>query len=339
MRRTVLAILALVVSVAGPVRPAAAEMLLPSAPPPADSIGIRLLEAPADAADDPRAQVHIVDHLPPGTVITRRIEISSTTGSTLHAALYPAAAHITGGSFSGADGRTENDLSSWTSVEPPEIEVPAGGRAVATVTIAVPSDAAPGEQYAVVWAEARSASVDGGIAQVSRVGLRVYLSVGPGGAPAPDFTIESLTAERRSDGAPRILATVHNTGGRALDLAGALELSDGPGGVRAGPFRATLGTTLAVGATEPVTIALDGELPAGPWLATITLHSGRVERTAEATVTFPVSGSSRAVDATSPHRDPLSAAAVVALLAATALLAALVALRRRNARALVLLHG
>ena len=40
---------------------------------------------------------------------------------------------------------------------PSASDVPAGGRATAIVTIAVPSDAAPGERYGVVWAEARSA--------------------------------------------------------------------------------------------------------------------------------------------------------------------------------------
>src|SRR5688572_30162225 len=37
------------------------------------SIGIRLVDAPVTARDDPRAQIYIVDHLAPGTVITRRI--------------------------------------------------------------------------------------------------------------------------------------------------------------------------------------------------------------------------------------------------------------------------
>ena len=120
------------------------------------------------------------------------------------------------------------------------------------MTITVPSDAAPGEQYGVVWAEARSAPVaGGGVIQVSRVGIRLYVSVGPGGAPAADFTIDSLTANRSADGQPTVLATVHNTGGRALDMSGTLQLLAGPGGLSAGPFPATLGTTLAIGDTEP----------------------------------------------------------------------------------------
>ena len=54
------------------------------------------------------------------------------------------------------------------------------------MTIAVPRDAAPGERYGVVWAEVRAAApAAGGITQVSRVGIRIYLSVGPGGRPPP----------------------------------------------------------------------------------------------------------------------------------------------------------
>lgn len=287
MQRWVLAIPAILVLAATVAGTAVAS----GSPPDEGSIGIRLLEAPAGAEDDPRAQVHIVDHLAPGTTITRRIEVSNTSETTLHAVLYPSAATIDEGSFVGGEGRTENDLSSWTTVSPTALDVPARSSASATVVVAVPGDAAPGEQYAVVWAEARSTPSDGaGIAQVSRVGVRLYLSVGPGGAPAADFSIEALGAERTADGTPRILATVHNTGGRALDLAGSLELADGPGGVRAGPFPATLGTTLAIDATDAVTVELDGNLPAGPWAVTIALRSGRVERTAHGTITFPSPG-------------------------------------------------
>jgi hypothetical protein len=253
-------------------------------------IGLRLLDAPVDAGDDPRARLYIVDHLAPGTVIHRRIEVSNSTASTAHISLYPTAATIEKGSFLGAAGHTPNDVSTWTSVDPGAADLPAGGHATATVTILIPNDAAPGEQYGVVWAEIRSAPVDGGVIQVSRVGIRIYLSVGAGGAPAADFTIDSLTAERSSNGQPTVLATVHNTGGRALDMNGTLKLLNGPGGLSAGPFLATLGTTLAIGDKEAVTIPLDEGIPAGPWDARITLRSGLLERTARATITFPAAG-------------------------------------------------
>jgi hypothetical protein len=264
---------------------------------PDGGIGLRLLDAPASAANDPRAQLYVVDHLAPGSIIQRRIEVSNNTATATHVGLYPAAATIVDGSFLGADGHTPNELSTWTSVDPGASDIPAGGEVTATVTITVPTNAAPGEQYGVVWAEARSSPIDGGgVTQVSRVGIRVYLSVGPGGPPAANFSVDSLTAMRSETGRPMVRASVHNTGGRALDMFGNLQLSAGPGGLGAGPFPATLGTTVAIGATETVTIILDMQIPAGPWEAGITLHSGLLERGAQATITFPGAGASPPVE-------------------------------------------
>lgn len=227
------------------------------------------------------------------------VEIENTTAATAHIALYPAAATIAEGTFVGAVGRTANELSTWTSLSPAAADVVSGGRMRASVSIAVPIDAAPGEQYGVIWAEAPSGrAAEDAITQISRVGIRIYLSVGPGGAPAADFTIDSMTASRSSDGEPMVVAAVHNTGGRALDLSGTLRLQDGPGGLSAGPFPASLGVTLAIGATAPVTIALDKRLPAGPWEAQITLRSGLVERTERATISFPDSGAALSVNTT-----------------------------------------
>jgi hypothetical protein len=257
-------------------------------PDPVGSIGLRLVDVPVGAGDDPRAKLYIVDHLAPGAVINRRVEVSNTTDSTIHIELYAAAATLANGSFLGSAGRTANDLSTWTSVAPRSIEVPAHGTELATVTIGIPRDAAPGEQYGAVWAEARATpSTPDGVTHVSRVGIRLYLSVGLGGPPAADFTIETLTAERTSEGLPMIVATVENTGGRALDMNGSLRLSEGPGGLKAGPFPATLGTTLAIGDTATVTIVLDERVPNGPWDARVVLRSGLLERSAHANVAFP----------------------------------------------------
>jgi hypothetical protein len=91
------------------------------------SIGVRLVDVPANATNDPRARMYIVDHLAPGTVIHRRIEISNTTAATEHVELYSAAAAIKKGSFLGAAGRTRNDLSTWISVRPRSAESPRVG--------------------------------------------------------------------------------------------------------------------------------------------------------------------------------------------------------------------
>jgi hypothetical protein len=255
---------------------------------PGGAVGIRLLDAPRSRSNDPRAHLYVVDHVNPGATLTRRVELSNRTSKPVRLSLYAAGADVQQGRFRFLDGRTPNELASWAAVQPAQVRLPPGTTAPATLTISVPPTAAAGERYAVVWAElATSGAAGGGVSAINRVGVRVYLSVGAGGEPPSDFIIESLAAQRAADGRPVVAAQVRNTGGRALDLSGELRLAGGPGGLRAGPFAAQLGTTLGLGETEPVLVPLDRAIPPGPWQARITLRSGWVRRTARATITFP----------------------------------------------------
>jgi hypothetical protein len=61
--------------------------------------------------NDPRARTYIVDHVLPGTVIHRRVEVSNTSGALLRPQLYAAAAAVQNGTFGLAPGRTRNELS------------------------------------------------------------------------------------------------------------------------------------------------------------------------------------------------------------------------------------
>ncbi len=310
---------------------ASAEALHLGVSDPRGGIGVRLLPEPGDAGRDPRAQLYIVEHLPPGSVLSRRIEVINTTQDPATVSLYAAGATIEDGHFVGADDRSANDLSTWSSVLPASVDLPGGGSAIVTVMITVPSDAEPGERFAAVWAEVRSGTTSG-ILQINRVGIRLYVSVGLGAAPASDFTIVSLTAQRSLDGFPSVVATVRNTGGRALDIVGSLELLNGPGGLRAGPFPVNLGTTLSVGDIEQVTIELDQRIPNGPWDAELTLHSGLLERSAKALITFPESGSELPVPATDTTgaRWPFAVAAGFILLVALPILPTLWRHQRRT---------
>ncbi len=160
-------------------------------------IGLRLLDIPTAAQDDPRAQSYVVDRLAPGTVIQRRIQVQNDSDSTQLVRIYPGAAHIEAGSFIGEDDPAVNELTTWTSVDQEQLEVAPGESADVTVTIDVPADAPEGEQYAAIWAEIRSTpNKNANIIQASRVGIRMYLSVGPGNGKPADFSIDSLTSAR-----------------------------------------------------------------------------------------------------------------------------------------------
>jgi hypothetical protein len=304
-------------------------------PTPGDSVGLRLVDAPADRAQDPRAHIYIVDHLAPGTTILRRVEVSNGTAQAMHIRLYAGAAALEQGQFKAPGGPGGNELAGWTSVSPPAVDVPPGGTMQATVTIRVPSSASSGERYGVVWAELPASQANGGVSLVNLTGVRIYLSVGPGGEPASGFVIQSLVARRDQQGHPVVAAQVRNTGGRALDLAGRASLSGGPGRLSAGPFDAK-NETLPIGQSGDVLVPLDPAIPSGSWKVQVTLHSGLVENTAEALLEVPATSEpaqarvrARPVKS-APHS--LTLIAGVVLLGAVSLGLAGAARRRRRQR-------
>jgi hypothetical protein len=254
----------------------------------AGGIGVRLLAVPGGSNRNPLARSYIVARLVPGTSIRRRVAISNTTRSTALVSIYPAGAGVHRGAFAFAPGHRPNELSSWTSVNRDTLRLAPGGTAFETVRIKVPRGASSGERDAVVWAQVSApAPAGGGITLVNRVGVRVYVSVGPGGAPPASFTIGPLAGRRSGTGHPLVLATVRNSGQRTLDISGSLILSGGPGGLRAGPFPVKLAPTLAPNDAELATVQLDRRLPRGPWHAHIRLTSGTLTRTAAGALTFP----------------------------------------------------
>lgn len=271
-------------------------LVQPAAAVDAGGVGIRLLDAPVDRKDDPRARTYVVDHVHPGATIKRRIEVTNEGSSATPIAVYAAAANLIGGNFVVADGRTSNELASWITATPASAQLSPGGRAQVSVEVRVPAGASPGERYAAVLAEipAKPSGTGTTVGVATRVGVRVYLDVGPGGEPASDFRVDTLTAVRAADGTPEVTARITNTGGRAIDLGGTLALSAGPGGLRAGPFPVDSVQTLAVKASDEVLVKLDKSLPVGPWHARIDMQSGRIKRAAEATITFPAANGTAA---------------------------------------------
>ncbi|WP_433530160.1 hypothetical protein ACQPYA_28870 [Micromonospora sp. CA-263727] len=182
-------------------------------------------------------------------------------------------------------------MSEWITLDRDSVMLDPQEEAQFTATIQVPPDASAGEQYAVIWAATVPApDSTASVNIVQRVGIRVYLDVGPGGEPPSDFAIGEVVPARDEQGRPSAAVTVRNTGGRALDMTGSATLSDGPGGVRAGPFDVVQGTTLAAGETGTVRVLFPTELANGPWRITLDLASGKVRRSASGTITFPEPG-------------------------------------------------
>lgn len=251
-------------------------------------IGIRLIAQPSIASASLLGQSYIVGRLAPGAKVTRQIEITNSTASTANVSVYAAGATQQRSIFGLDPGHSPNELSSWTSVSRGVVHMPSRTKTLDTVTIDVPKHASSGERYAVVWAEV-SAAVTGGVTRVNRVGIRMYLSIGPGGAPPPQFAIGSLSTTTSKSGYRFLVASIHNSGRSTLELSGTLMLANGPGRLSAGPFPVKLGLALAPYDTKPMMVRLDKRLPRGPWRVELRLTSGVVEHTAVTTLKFPAS--------------------------------------------------
>jgi hypothetical protein len=276
-----------ILSIFSPVAGAATSSSLSVPQAPHGAFGVRLVDAPVSEADNPRALRYIIDYLPTGTVIHRRILIANGEARTARFTVYADAAHITAGQFAGDTGATRSELTGWVSVQHPVVTLAAGASVTDLVTIKVPLGATSGEHYGVVWVQQAAKARTGGgssVIEVDRVGVRIYLAVGRGGAPPSSFDITSLTGHLTHAGRPTIVAHVNNTGGRAIDLNGTVHLTDGPGGTSSGPFAAQQTVTLAPGQSWNVTFAAPKNLPQGAWQATVNLASGLTTAKATATI-------------------------------------------------------
>jgi len=259
-----------------------------SRPPPAGVFGIRLVDIPVNEADNPRAYRYIIDHLNPGTTIHRRVQVANLTTSAARVTLYPDAAIIRAGSFVGDAGQTPSYLTTWITLSRHSVSLAPHTRAMVTVTIQVPPTASPGNLYGVIWAQETNlgkTSSGVNIIETNRVGIRIYLNVGPGGPSPVNFDITSIRGTRSPRGQFMVAAQVNNTGGQAIDATGTLKLTNGPGGLSAGPYKEP-SVTLAPGQSQPITVVLNKQMPQGSWRATIDETSGITQRSAGATIDF-----------------------------------------------------
>jgi hypothetical protein len=279
------------------------------------TIGIRLVPLTGESTNNPLSHSYIVDRSAPRTRLSRTVEIDNDTNSSVHLSVYVAGANVVHGNFTFAPGREANALSTWTSVSDGALRLAPHTEVFDTVTVRVPKDASSGEHYAVVWA-ALSASPSGrrGITLVSRVGVRMYVAVGPGGSAPSTFTLGALSATRSPSGELLLVAQVHNSSKNTLELSGHLMLSKGTDGLRAGPFPATLGTILSPGRSETLTVSLHSSFPRGPWSADVSVSDGSLSRSTIKTLTFPSRYSTPGEDLMIPLIFILGSLVVAALL-------------------------
>jgi hypothetical protein len=294
--------------------------------------GVRLYDVPAPDLHNPRGLQYIIDYLPSGTVIHRRILVLNEESRTVHLAVYPDAAAISGGEFIGETGQTHSELTSWIRVQHASLTLRPQASILDMVTIRVPRSATRGEHYGEIWVQQSARGrISGGVAvtEVARVGIRIYLAVGHGGAPPTSFVITSLTGHRSASGRPLLIAYVRNTGARAVDLSGQARLTAGFGGVTAGPFREQQLLTLAPGQSDNMVFTPGKQLPSGPWHATVAVVSGFTHRTARSTIRFLPD---RRLTAATWTRSVMIWAAGLAGVTVGSLVLALILLRSRGRR-------
>jgi hypothetical protein len=293
-------------------------------------IGVRLIAETSSSSAGQLGFAYVVERMAPGSSVTREVEISNTTDAVADVAVFPAAASIAEGKFSFAPGRSGDSLSTWTTVAHSVLHLAPGATVADRVSIDVPRKASSGERYAVVWAEVSAPSpTKRGVRLVNRVGVRMYVSVGKGGMPAAEFTVGSLAAGRTTNGAPLVTAVVHNVGQAALEITGELTLSNGPGGLSAGPFPVALGSLLAPNHSAIERIQLGNQIPRGPWRANLTLSSDGEQQSSVTAITFPARTFASGKGLPSGSR-MLGALAVLMLVAAVA--SSILFSRRRSLR-------
>jgi hypothetical protein len=299
-----------------------------SVPAPSTSVGIRLVPSPGAQSGNPLAADYIIEHMAPGTSITRSVEIDNESSAPMSVSVYAAGANVVRGRFAFSPGHTSDELSSWTSVGQGALRLAPGARRLDAVAISVPRSALPGSRTAVVWAEV-SARAGDGVTLANRVGVRIYLSVGSSASAPPIFGVGPIEAARTAAGAGRITTSAHNLSGSTFSVRGALVLTNGLDGLRAGPFTAVPTSILAPGASARVAVSLAPSFPRGPWHATFVLTNGSVTRSVSATILFPPAILAASNGGIPPIADIL---AVIALLLAAGVV--IRAARRRSASTL-----
>jgi hypothetical protein len=260
--------------------------------------------------------------------VTRSLTVTNDSGAPAHVELYASGAAVGDGGFTLVDD-TDAPIARWATVEPASLDLAPAASAMARLRIAIPDDARDGERYGVVWAQV-GAGDDDAQAVVNRVGVRIFVLVGGG---TSDLQIESMTPRRDAGGNAIVELALANTGDRAVDVTGALQLDDDVHDSEPTAAVAFV-PTVAPGATTSAVVAFDEDVANGPWEAMATLEANGRTLRAHAQLTFPAADGGRgdAVPASMIGGDGVP---VIALVIAAGAIAGATALAWRARRRLV----
>jgi len=154
-------------------------------------LGIQISQIPITTPVNPQAQYYFVNQVTASSSVTQGFVVSNTSNAPMQVSIYPGAATNASGVFIASSVGVTNDLTSWVTVSPTSVLLPAHSHIEAHMTLAVPSGVASGERFGVIWAATNSSSAGSGISSTNRVGIRMYI-------PVETSSISTTTSSQRT---------------------------------------------------------------------------------------------------------------------------------------------
>lgn len=226
---------------------------------------------------DPASSLH---QGTPGQSISATVRVRNPGANSLNLRLYLSDwSFDPAGQFIFADpGTLQRSASNWLSVEASTIELGPNETTLLPYTIAVPTDAAPGTHWAVIFAESEPTDPEPGQAAASisvRVGHIVYVNV-----PSLESTGAIVgmfgSPPGSSTGAYTVIAQYANTGNAAQGVEGTFTLRDEQG---QNVIEVQIERSVVLpGVDRAFQINVVGPLPAGNYTALVVLNYGSDEQ-------------------------------------------------------------
>jgi hypothetical protein len=239
-----------------------------------------------------RDRAYVVRTVRPGQALDDVLVATNLTGRSLRVRLGAVDAQVTPeGQF--APGTRAERTGRWIGLGDGDLTLPPHGTARVAVRIRVPADAEVGDHLAAVTLEKYAPTpVGGGVAVRLRVGVRVYLAVTGGGAPAaPTFAIRRLEFTGTAED-PRLSVTIAATGPRLVEPLGTVRVARGPLGQTA---RLPVLGAVPARSMRTFVVPVRGPLDPGAYTADLRLRLADGTATTRAHIRFVVPGVAAAV--------------------------------------------